>query len=526
MWKAIVVGLAAAGTAPAAFGQQCVFRSTAADEYFAGDSAPQDLFGIAIDVDGDACIVGANGKDFIGGGPVLNAAGAAYVFRGAGSPVTWTEQQKLLPTTSVADALFGVSVAIQGDVAVVGATRDNTGVPVSGAAYVFRFDSVTGTWSEEQKLQASDAGPLDRFGTAVAIDGDVIVVGAYQWDGAATDQGAAYVFRYNSTSWVEEDILSASAPGQDDLFGIDVAVSGDVIAVSSSWDDPAGSLSGSAWMFRYDAPNMDWVEEQMLVGSNTGAGDQFGTSLALDGDLVVIGSPFADTGGVTDSGGAYAFRYDPALTTWAEEAELAPDIPLLGSAFGSSIALEQPLIGIGAGLDTYAGQSDAGAGYVFRDVQFGANAPRWTQVFRTETHDPEDQQHFAHFDAVGISGANFVAGALRDDSAGPNAGSFYAYEVPPVALAVNDNVWEQGDFIEITTCGGVHDGSTGAPVSLFADPPLTHITSGLFDFDEGWWRISGTLVDPVNPASIFLQSYTIDVSGTLILSNRVSVTLQ
>ena len=153
---------------------------------------------------------------------------------------TVTETQKITASDAAADDHFGVSVAISGDTAVVGANFDDDGFDNSGSAYVFVQDG-NGNWTQESKLTAMDAAMDDNFGISVAISGDTAVVGANFDDGGGIDSGAAYVFERDGMGvWAEMAKLTASDAAADDDFASSVAISGDTIVVGASFHDGDG----------------------------------------------------------------------------------------------------------------------------------------------------------------------------------------------------------------------------------------------------------------------------------------------
>jgi len=176
--------------------------------------------------------------------------GAAYVFVRNGE--RWEEQAKLT-ASSVAEGLsdhFGRSVAIDGDMAIVGSPYDDDAGTSSGSAYVFVRNG--DMWEETKKLTARDTAAGDYFGWSVAISGDVVIVGADEDDDAGGDSGSAYVFIRNGDMCEEKRKLTASDATASDYFGYSVAISGDVAIVGSFGDDNAGGNSGSAYIKYYD----------------------------------------------------------------------------------------------------------------------------------------------------------------------------------------------------------------------------------------------------------------------------------
>jgi len=255
----------------------------------ASDGAFGESFGYSVSISGDVALVGARWivEDCFG-------LGSAYVFRYNGS--NWVEEQKLLASDGAAYDLFGNSVSISGDVALVGAYGGGIN---TGSAYFYRYNG--SSWVEEQRLLASDGFIGDLFGISVSIGGDVAQVGAPH----DIDSGSAYVFRYNGSSWVEEQKLLASDGATGDFFGISVSISGDVALVGAFGDDDSGLGSGSAYFYRYNGSS--WVEEQKLLASDGAASDNFGNSVSLSGDVALVGAYWDQDNG-SGSGSAYVFK--------------------------------------------------------------------------------------------------------------------------------------------------------------------------------------------------------------------------
>ena len=268
----------------------------------ASDGAAYDLFGGSVSVSGDTAVVGAPYDDDNGGG-----SGSAYVFVRSGG--TWTEQQKLTASVGSAVDYFGCSVSLSGDTAVVGATYGDGNEVDSGLAYVFvRSDSV---WSEQVKLTASDGAGGDVFGCSVSVSSDTAIVGAYRDDDSGDSSGSAYVFVRSGSTWEERAKLTASDGVAGDWFGWSVAVSGDTAIVGAKGDNYNGSGSGSAYV--YVRSGSTWEERAKLTASDSMAGDSFGSSVSVSGDMAIVGAPYCDDNGDM-SGSAYVFDISPFVT--------------------------------------------------------------------------------------------------------------------------------------------------------------------------------------------------------------------
>jgi FG-GAP repeat protein len=362
----------------------------------ASDAALDDEFGVSVAVSGDTVVVGAQWDDDAGAN-----SGSAYVFVRSG--LTWTEQQKLTATDGTGGDGFGGSVSISGDTVVVGAQWDNDEGFQSGSAYVFVRSGLI--WTEQQKLTATDAGVGDRFGGSVSISGDTVVVGA-QWD---DNKGSAYVFVRSGTTWTEEDKLTASDGAELDEFGVSVSVSGDIAVVGAP--GPHGKKKGTAYVFVRSGTT--WTEEDKLNASDPDKGDDFGESVAIDGNSIVVGAPHNN-----DKGTAYVFVRSG--TTWTQEAKLNASDRARDDHFGESVAISGDTVAVGAQWDNDEGFR-SGSAYVF--VRSGTI---WSQQKKLTARDGAKKDEFG--ESIAISGDTVVIGARLDDDAGQFSGSAYVHE--------------------------------------------------------------------------------------------------
>ncbi len=242
----------------------------------ASDGAAIDRFGISVAVDGDTAVIGALLDDDAGAN-----SGSAYVFtRSAGM---WTEDLKLIASDAAAGDQFGISVAVGGDTAVIGAFFDDDGGANSGSAYVFARSA--GMWTEQAKLTASDAAAADRFGISVAVDGNTAVIGAFLGDGIIVDSGSAYVFTRSAGMWTEELKLTASDAAASDRFGRAVAVDGNTAVIGAFLGDDGGADSGSAYVFAF---NPAIAATEALIATIVEMNFHHGISNALDAKLNAV----------------------------------------------------------------------------------------------------------------------------------------------------------------------------------------------------------------------------------------------
>ncbi len=371
-------------------------------------------------ISGEFAAVGASFND-----------GSVRVYRFDGS--AWTQTQVL--TASDADnSLFGGWVALDGDRMMIGAILDDDGGPLTGAAYFFEYDG--SSWVERQKLVASDPQPADFFGINLELSGDVAVIGA---NGKVSRPGAAYVFRYDGSTWVEEQKLVASDAVPSDQFGNRIAVDGEACLIGTPG---ASGTGGAAYYFRYNGST--WVEEQKITPSQPVAGNGFGSGVALDGGLAMIGA----VGDSNSTGAAFAFEYNGS--TWLQTQKLVGSGASSNEQFGSSVALEGGIAAIGSWRD-----NNVGSCYVFRRA-----ASMWSEDQRILASDAGASDNFGSNVALSESFL-FVAA----ESADGGAGAAYMFSTP---LCLNGTVNQAnggflGDVLYI-------QGSTGGPdqtVELF-----------------------------------------------------------
>lgn len=357
-------------------------------ELVGSDSVNGDRFGFSISLYTDYAIVGAPFHETAG-----EQSGAAYVFVRTGS--TWAEDEKLTASDAAAFELFGHSVAIyeRGGTAraVVGAPGNVDFSVSTGKAYVFIRNG--GGWSEQEILTASDADSDDMFGYSVAISPsgvtpeESILVGAPGNDDDGSMSGAAYVFRRNGVVWPEEEKLTASDAGPLDMYGRAVAIYLERLVIGSPGDDvqctdplPQNCDSGAAYTYERDALN-DWINERKLVAAEPGNEDQFGSSVAIFADVILIGAPFDDDEGL-DAGTAYAFARSGGQ--WPQEGQLLPGVLQSNDDFGRSVCLNGNVGLVGAPeTDTACATAscDSGSAFLFlRQAAYFVGATAETYV--------------------------------------------------------------------------------------------------------------------------------------------------
>ncbi len=387
------------------------------------DAASNDQFGNSVSVSGDVAVVGARGVDCAAGFD----CGAVYVYRS--NSAGWVREQKLTAGDIEQGAFFGTSASVSGNVLLVGAdSRDcNAGIDC-GAAYVFRYNG--STWVREQKLRAFVQAAGNLFGSSVAVSGDVAVMGAPGEDCAAgTDCGAAYVYRFNGSWWEQEQKLASLEPMRNDLFGGSVAVNGDVAVVGAPLHScAAGYACGAAYVYRFNGST--WVVEQKLTASDSKPGGRFGVSVFVAGNIAIAGADHADCARYPRCGAAYVYRFDGSA--WIEEQKLTASDGGPEERFGYSVSASGDAALVGAPTDYYSG-----AAYVFRLTSAGWVEEKKLKVFPGDSSDQLGT-------SVSVDGNLGVVGAVYGDSSCYDCGAAYIFALGPDC---NEN--GEADFCDI-----------------------------------------------------------------------------
>jgi len=324
-------------------------------ELVPSNGATFDAFGFSADLSGQRGIIGAP--------KVGTGEGAAYIFEQSGG--VWSQVAILTPPVQAIDDQFGYSVAMDGDYAAIGQPRDDSQAADAGAGFVFVRSG--GTWVQQAELLAADAAVSDFMGIAIAISGNRVVIGAPQEDDNGTNAGAAYVFERSGTIWIEVAKLTASDGSNSDEFGQSVAIFGDRIAVGAPGEDAGGSQSGAVYLFQFDRSASAWVEETKLTASDGSSNDQFGHSLSLQGDDLLIGSHEHSLPSSSFAGAAYVFVNSGGI--WSEQAKLTASDASGFDRFGHAVDIEGDTAVIGA--------LGAEAAYVFE-----RNGTVWSELCR------------------------------------------------------------------------------------------------------------------------------------------------
>ncbi len=445
-----------------------------------------DQFGTSLVIAGDTLAIGAPFEDSGATGIDKDQddddnfanSGAVYVFRRLGA--IWQQEAYVKASNTGPGDNFGVSVALSGDTLAVGAPgEDSAAIGINGnqtsnaagdggAAYVFRRTD-TG-WVQEAYVKASNTGSNDRFGTSVALSGDTLAVGAtgesssstgvggIQTDNSRPASGAVYLFSRSGNEWQQEAYVKSSNTGVADVFGTSLSLSGDTLAVAAPREDSDATgvggdedndvsrNSGALYIFRRSGAV--WVQEAYIKAVNTGDEDEFGTTVAVSGDVLAVGAPLEDSGATgvgsdpfndaaPNSGAVYVFRRSG--TTWQQEAYIKATNTGVDDQFGSSVALSDGSLAVGAPLEDSGArgvdgsQNDnsalqSGAVYIFRHT-----GTEWEQSDYIKASNTGTDDNFGA--SVTVSSNTIVGGAYleqggddgQDGDSAPGSGAVYVF---------------------------------------------------------------------------------------------------
>ncbi|HYC78655.1 MAG TPA: GC-type dockerin domain-anchored protein [Phycisphaerales bacterium] len=359
----------------------------------------RDQFGRSVSLSGDGLLIGEPGQS------------RAHVFRLGDAG--WSHEQVIVQHTD--DTLdFGTSVALQGGLAVIGASvdYDTCNDPddcTQGAAWVFRHNGAF--WQQEARLPPPFY--IDSFGfygQVVALDGTTAMVAAPR-----SLNGVVVPYRFDGTQWERFQPLEASDGMEGDNFGAAVAVDVPHAVVGAPNSDGAGERSGSAYVFERNR-FLNWVQVSRLAPTDLGPDDRFGSAVAIRGDLIAVGAPGPGINFPTHTGAVYL--YGPRSGGWSLLEKLVPGDAQLGDAFGYSVSIPREDIIVVGALTAAANGHSAGAAYVFRKI--GAE---WVEQARLTASDPADDQFFG----ISASADGELAAIGAPETFNGGGGAAYAF---------------------------------------------------------------------------------------------------
>jgi FG-GAP repeat/PKD domain/Chaperone of endosialidase len=455
----------------------------------ASDAAAGDLFGHTVSLDGDTAIVGAYTEDNSGG----SNAGSAYVFVRSGG--TWTQQQKLTASDAAPGYNFGFSVSVSGDTVVVGSISvNNSSGQHAGAAYV--FTRTAGVWTQQQRIQPVDAQLNDGFGYSVSVSGDTVVISSAADDDGADAAGSAYVFTRSGGVWTQQQKLVASDPSTAN-FGHSMSMNGDTIVIGA-WAKNNGT--GAAYVFV--KMGATWIQQQKLTAADPVSGNSFGWSVSVSDDTTAIGAIASDDAG-NDSGSTYIFTRSAGV--WTQRQKIQASDAGADDLFGLSVSMNGDMLVVSAAFDNNGSGVDAGSIYIFTKT-----GGVWTQQQKLTASDAAAGDEFGF--SLSLSGDTVMAGADKDDnSGGIDAGSAYVFvpastNASPVVNAGPDQSATENVVFNLT--GSFSD----------ADPSDTHTAT--LNWGDGSPTEGATVGEPSGS-----NAGTVTGSHTYVAPGNYTVTL-
>lgn len=354
----------------------------------ADDGGPQSWFGSAVAISDTMALVGARAATV---GSRVNQ-GAVYVLRKAADG-KWSQVQKLVASDGAAGDQFGLAIAFHGSVAIITApfARVN-GRTWQGAAYVFALSG--GIWTERQKLFCANGVSFDTFGISVAFNSSTAFFGA---GGASNTAGESvprkvYTFEAPVTRngpWQEGPVLNPpDTTDANSSFGSSIAVSADVALIGAR-SATIGANIGQGRVYAYVRSHGAWTPVQKLAASDGAARDNFGVSVAIDGDTAMIGAQGAALNGNISTGAVYC--WERTHGAWVESSKLVATDGAAINLFGASVSLS----GITMLAGAYGANAYRGAAYVFRHI-----AGKWKQVQKVSASDGAPSNVFGYYTAV------------------------------------------------------------------------------------------------------------------------------
>ncbi len=383
-----------------------------------GSPAVNEAFALGpIALDGDVLVIGSrDGSDNMG---------AAFIFtRTAG---IWSQQQKIVKTMRTASDNFGVAVAVSGETVAIGSRE--AADSKKGAVYVYTLSGTV--WSLEQKVIANDRENFAEFGFSVALEGETLLVGSPESTvGDHSKAGAAYVFTRVGGIWSQQAKLTDPTPGAESEFGKIVALSGDTAVVAAP-EHSETSVDVVGLVMVFTRSGTTWTEQQRLKGTTYGmvAYDRFGTAIAVDGDILVVGTRDKNVGGVGRAGTAHVFtRTD---STWTG-VEVQPDGTNSMAMFGVSVVVNSGVVYVASVFRTTPVAANSGVVYVY-----SLKDTTWTLSNTTIVPDATDTQANMMFGAgLAVDGTETAATLIvgSDNPAiGTDVGQAFVFSVQIIA---------------------------------------------------------------------------------------------
>ena len=308
----------------------------------------EQIIGAPVGSLGFAAHIALDGTTLVVGAPDTAGRGRVYVYeRTAGQ---WTLEATLHTQLNEPGGYFGTAVAIDGDTIVAGAVGENLTANVDGFAYFFER-SPAGQWDQVARVRPQDAEPDSAFGSAISLDGDAVVISSPTGPGGQAGQrGAAWMYRRTNGTWaIEQRLVPSVGPGYSAHYGTSVSLDGDRVAVSA-WRQSFNGVTGAGTVHVFEGGPAGWTETSIVFDPDAQPGDQFGSTVDLEGDTLVVG---ATNRGDVRQGAGLIFRESSGV--WTLGQVLRPSFgsaaSLPNSSFGFAVSLDRDAVLLGANLD-------------------------------------------------------------------------------------------------------------------------------------------------------------------------------
>lgn len=437
-----------------------------------GTGAADDRFGRSVSISGTRLVVGAPTDD----DSTTTDSGSVYVFHFNGT--SWVQIQKINPPTPETNAAFGSAVAIDGDWLVVGSPFATSGDgAASGQTYTYNFTGAT--WALQQTLDPVNRSANDNFGASAAIEGTTLVVGSRTADTLQPASGAAYVFTRTGSVYSEQQRLVASDGLTADNFGVAVGLSGDSVIVGANFARiSALDAAGAAYVFT--RTGSVWSQQQKLVAPTAGELDEYGSDVDIEGNTAIVGHRNEDSA-FANSGAARI--YTRSGSTWTLHTTLTAADAANDDFFGITVALEGGFALVGAYTDDRTGLIDAGAAYLFERNQSNV----WSQKDKYLASDANTNDQFG-FEVALAPGFGLVGAPLDDNANGVDAGAAYVFNngtPTTTSLQANQTSFAYGNTLNL-------------------DATVSPLSTGTVNFRNGTNVIGSDTLDGASQANLSL----------------------
>lgn len=358
-------------------------------------------FGCSVSISGDWAAIGAYGYDL----PGKQDCGAVYLFQRTNG--IWQQKQIITAADAATSDRFGYSVCIDNNQLITGAQLANTLTKTwAGAAYI--FENTGGTWTQKIKLQPGDAEDYDYFGTSVSIKNNFAVVGVPNDDGTGADQGSVYLYKHNAgppDQWVFDRKILGTLPEASDQYGKSVAISADYLVIGC----PGRSSNTGYIAIRRWSDN--WMSEQTFMHPNNQPGAQFGYSVAINGFTIMAGAPGETVNSLANRGRVYSY-YNYSF--WQQNGDILLPAGVAGERFGSSVAFANGFLVAGSPEKTVNGNLYQGETHLFKQLSVMPATVVWEYKRKIGLTNAGENEYWGK--SVAIDGYNVITASDQAQS--------------------------------------------------------------------------------------------------------------